>query len=733
MPTMPTREQLRMEFDAAVHEINQARGSAGANLTSEFYARIGDSVFEAGYSALEDACGPKGTKDAPSTPPRLHVVSAPVGAGKTSFALALIAAVVRHHEREEGRKQCAPSPDCSATAPFGCLWVVDQMAKADEMFRELNALLPGRVACWHTDQDPKCKQPTKVFQPTTRFTKDDLQHYAVAVVTHAFFMGKGGHKARQVLHRRRTQLRALTVIDERPDEVTVFDVEYSAAERVRELVKADERHADTAGPHMDALVRLMFPRTFGGGSLERFTDDGAWKAADLEWFSTEEASACLRDIRTPDSSVEAVLGFARALAQGCGFVGRVGSGEQSTRFMGYDNKLTRMPGMVLLDATADIDGVQQLCPWRQHQEPIQARYDNLSIIHVPAHSKMRLSKYLAQVKNRRAYVAWMTSVIREQMAPGQLGLVVCKKTLFDNENIPDWPEGDQRHKEVRSYREQFCWDIEGRKLCAVHWGTGIGDNTWMLADVVFLFDEFHLPRRTIIATAQGLQHLKATQGDLSKMKTLNSKAKKVDTLQEGHLLRWHKQMALRGRARTYDSKGICGRQKLVVSGDLTRLLANHDSLFPGATITVVKPRSARQGQAEALLEVLSRPGLPSTITTKWIGQQMHTPWRDVGKNVMPQEDVQRAIANLGWQYTPGRGRAGGAFTRPSRVPSLDQGPELGIVGVALGSEGVGEAEPLLWGTGGQVGSRDFVSLAAATVSAAEVPVMASSPSVAAMA
>jgi hypothetical protein len=46
------------------------------------------------------------------------------------------------------------------------------------------------------------------------------------------------------------------------------------------------------------------------------------------------------------------------------------------------------------------------------------------------------------------------------------------------------------------------------------------------------------------------------------MKTLNSTAKKIDTLQDGHLLRWHKQIALRGRARTYDAQGVSGHQKL---------------------------------------------------------------------------------------------------------------------------------------------------------------------------
>src|SRR5882672_5321729 len=103
---LPDRASLRREFDAAVLEIDQSR--PGSKLTTEFYSRIGDQVFEAGYSALADSFAL--FKNAAVfdhdrwaysllrrhiRQPRLHVVSAPVGSGKTSFSLAFIAAFVR--------------------------------------------------------------------------------------------------------------------------------------------------------------------------------------------------------------------------------------------------------------------------------------------------------------------------------------------------------------------------------------------------------------------------------------------------------------------------------------------------------------------------------------------------------------------------------------------------------------------------------------------------------------
>jgi hypothetical protein len=225
---LPSRDALRRAFDTAVIELDQSR--PGSKLTTDFYRRIGDSVFEAAHLALEDSVAKTGDPKSTMGPPRLHVVSAPVGSGKTSFSLAFVAALVRVTD-----------------APFGCLVVVNQIEKADDTFRDLNMLLPGKVAVWTTTHDPECPpEQRKLPEPAATFTKDDLQHYPVAVITHAFFSSKGNHKATEVLQGDRLQPRALTVIDERLEEVTVFDVELSAAQKVRETIAANEHLRETA-------------------------------------------------------------------------------------------------------------------------------------------------------------------------------------------------------------------------------------------------------------------------------------------------------------------------------------------------------------------------------------------------------------------------------------------------------------------------------------------------------
>jgi hypothetical protein len=126
----------------------------------------------------------------------------------------------------------------------------------------------------------------------------------------------------------------------------------------------------------------------------------------LEWFTTE-AAANVAKSASGIPGVEHLFGFARTMALGYGFVDTSG---QVVRFVGWQIKLMvkLAAGTVLLDATADIDGVSQVVTWREHVEVPKPRYDNLDIIHVPQHTNTQLTKYFKTVANRRAYTAWMT-------------------------------------------------------------------------------------------------------------------------------------------------------------------------------------------------------------------------------------------------------------------------------------------------------------------------------------
>jgi hypothetical protein len=217
-PTVPDHDALRALYDEAVGQINTSRPAI--DLTNGFYAETGNAVFNAGYLALSDYCNGTATKR------RLHVVSAPAGGGKTSYSYALMAALTRYAEQTAG-------------SPYGCVFVVDQIKKADEAFKDLNALMPGKVAVWTVEHDRACKKRTKVPHPAAEFIKDELRHYPIIVVTHVFYNGPGGNKAHVLVRDKRVYSgRALTVVDERPEEVVIYETTLKQPQDIREKLEA---------------------------------------------------------------------------------------------------------------------------------------------------------------------------------------------------------------------------------------------------------------------------------------------------------------------------------------------------------------------------------------------------------------------------------------------------------------------------------------------------------------
>jgi superfamily II DNA or RNA helicase len=120
LPAVPDREALRALYDEAADVI-----SAKNNLNTPWHRKIRDAVFEACYAALCDHHSGKR---------RMLTVAAPPGAGKTSFSMAFIVAFTRYAEQHPG-------------AAYGVVFLTDRSARAAEVYRELDALLPGaRVA-----------------------------------------------------------------------------------------------------------------------------------------------------------------------------------------------------------------------------------------------------------------------------------------------------------------------------------------------------------------------------------------------------------------------------------------------------------------------------------------------------------------------------------------------------------------------------------------------------------
>jgi hypothetical protein len=375
----PDREELRALYDQAITVLNADRDGL---LTTPYYAKVGDTVFETGCKALEDSINNKR---------QMHTIPAPAGAGKTSFAYAFVAAMTWYSKKH---------PD----APYGAAFVVEQILSADNTFKELNKLLPGDVHIWTSEHDLNCAEPQKVPTPAARSDVEWLCKYPVIVVTHEFYVGTRGHKARNVNRNGQPPLlsRALTFIDERPKkEATTIDITLGQAQTIRHAL-TDAR--PELKEHLDALLHLMekfsyeAPNKMFRPGIE--IDQNALSNS-LDWFNSGEANRVVKS-EARLGGVDALFAFARALTKGMACIHTSGK-------LPYFNCWFRRlivdltAGSILLDATSDIDGVNIVAPQRCPVEIPPASYANLEIIHIPQHTKKRLRDYFRSKPNLRAY------------------------------------------------------------------------------------------------------------------------------------------------------------------------------------------------------------------------------------------------------------------------------------------------------------------------------------------
>jgi hypothetical protein len=325
-----------------------------------------------------------------------------------------------------------------------------------------------------------------------------------------------------------------------------------------------------------------------------------------------------------------------------------------------------LPGTVLLDATSDIDGVSQLVQWRASVPSPRVSFENLTVTHIAPPKEVigpqeRVAQIVKTAKRARPYADWIRDTVVQNTQPGDKVLVVVHKDMLAHEYLPN-----RRSLGVDAY------DLQGRKAAFINWGYGIGSNRWKTATSVFLFGEFHLPKRATVGTALGLRDQPAGSDCLKAMQSPNSQDEMLLMLQYGHLLRWEKQLAMRGNARNLTPDGVCGQQKLFVTSEFKRFIQYRDKLFPGATFIVdetVSRASVEKGGCQAVAALLmssDRDDITSLEVEEVTGVSVKKHLKRILSNLL----VAQAMAEGNWAYVPGRGR--GNPSRFQRVSNTDQ-------------------------------------------------------------
>lgn len=604
--------ELEEAFQMAIEKQAKARNHE----LTPFDWEVAKSIYLAGLLALEDS---------KSDMSRYRVVSAPTGSGKSSYAQAFIRAYL------------------DASHHASVLFLVETIDQADDTYQAMRDLL-GRssVAVWTSAHDKHTPRATieqkHGFIPKTLFSVDDLSKYPVVIATHNFYRGSRAKKA--IVYKGAN--RKLTIVDEKPSDVSVYDVDTGLIKTVRDRLA--QKHT-TALDHVDHLTMLhdQLEQLWRSADSKQAYDTIPIEA-DLGWFVSEQANDY---ISSSDEQVKTVFGFGRALANGFAFLSRYDDAGNGARFVGYELTMPLRPGTILLDATADIDGVSLIVSNREHVRVPRVDFANLTITHIkPDIPKgAKVTEIIKKARLAKPYAQMITRTVKEHSTQGEKVLVVVHKAMLEHEYLPNG------HRDFEA-----PYDLEGRQVCFINWGYGIGSNRWKDASAVFLFGEFHIPKRATIGSLLGLKQQPANVEVLSAFQRPNSASNEFINLKEGHLCRWEKQLAMRGNARNIDDSGVCGVQRLYVTGEFDRFIRRKDQLFPGAKF-VIKEQKERLsgGGVEALVSLLYQHD-GKQITTVDVMNGTGISFQKNKKRYLAMPVVQKAMEDNRWTFVSGNGR-----------------------------------------------------------------------------
>ena len=581
-------ETLLANAEAAFSLLATDRGSDHDN--SPFHL----SVFDSGY-----ACFKAALDDSKAGRACMRIFSAATGAGKTTCGMSYIVGLIESADAFEAEYGHRPS----------ALIVVEQKTKADQTYRDMVKMLgTKRVAVYTQDHDKEHEHDAQeqleadnnrtVYTPAAWFAREELADFEVAIVTANFFRNGGrGNECGMDLagHMANGRRRDFVLIDEQIEEVKVFPVVCSeistAHKRIQERVKLGHQHANAALAAITPLKEFAEDMDRKRTPLEVLAAE-----ARLEWFTSEAAAEFVygdpeRGITGMDATTQKVFEFAKCYRTGFAFVSRtkIGADRWETIYTGYRPDMECLPGSMVLDASAAVDGVAQLSPWRVQAEVPKVDYCHLTVIAVPEFDKgPRAANFYKFAKNRVRYAEFARGIITKHLQLGQRALVACRKDLIPE--LTDWRPSDDRYRQAL-YRQGgeggYRVDVDDRHCAVTNYGDGIGSNEYKEAAAVVLLDNFWIPIREAIAQGLGLQRKPAVGQGLSK--SLNTNHPAVKAILEGTALRQILQMTGRGMVRNVDSRGCCGEMAVVYSGDIDLLRQNLHKMFPGARRAMREP------------------------------------------------------------------------------------------------------------------------------------------------
>ena len=513
---------------------------------------------------------------------RVQAVPLGTGLGKSSSAYALIAAFAMND------------------LTFSAAYVVPTIKMAIEAQEGIEALTgEGSTTLWsslhkHKGVDRKKAFDELGFIPERTVDKSTLGARRIIIVTHsALEQELESGKSEGVLHFM-GRFRSVVFIDEHPELVQQVRSTPEAVQNLHDQIMRQHNPGHPWLPVMARAVLAMSEHTHGTG--QRFIPAEIIPAELASVFDTDEVSLWeLTDLESSDvvrlvkqARFQEVLDFLRAAAQGRAFYSR-----KECQFFGYSLNLgSHYPGFVLLDATSELAGLVTLHPNVTSVPVLPVNYERLNVFSMDMPAKFRKVRDALKVAaTSREYSQFIRDSVLANTQPGDDVLVVVHKEVLSMEIIG-----------VTSDDPATPTDWEGRAVNTQHWGAGVGLNKFRHKTHVFMFGSFYLPGSATVAQTHGWSQQALTAESLAHAQSVRSTGSvyaprgMYRQVAEGNVLRWIKQLAMRGTARSVDGEGKCLPMKLFLTLELGLLVPNMQRLFPNAPMPVPAERPAYLAQ-----------------------------------------------------------------------------------------------------------------------------------------
>jgi hypothetical protein len=614
-------------FQAALRQLYAHRDQPLAAFTE----LVGRNIFEGLTQCLEDS---------QSDHAILRVLPAPTGSGKTSCAIAFAAAWVR-----EG----------------GTVLILSSLVEnCETIWKELAALIGNQAAYWSSQM----AFPDDHDGPGAMLgSVSEAKNYPALVITQQKFSSPDRADALYVHGGKR---RELIIVDERPEHTHVPQITLTDAEILHGLAK------QRIGLDHEGEEGLLVNRL---GELCKILADevGAIRHGSLEELSLSNdvvsyLGEALKNTKIKNrlsagndewDRIKALQGFCEAAASHCAFVASRPEFTRDATFVGYRLDWPVIPGMAIMDATGEIDGLNKLYNKQTVLPTPQADYRHLSVTQIEAPEGTKPSGFQAQVGSpggRKSLLKWLSKQVSELTTVEDRVLIVSFKALINSDE----------------YRKTNWGD---RQVAQTWFGQGIGSNEWRDCNVVFIIGEFWMPRRVHVGQANALKEIPVT-GTLKEAVGGNSLRGDYGTLSVGHHLRQLKQMAMRGTGRKLDENGIAAPMHLFLCGHSSLVMAYQSIVFPNAKPMVflngkhdtsLVGSKARRDVTESLMKMLvmsDQSFVSSDDIQETLGTRLakHKPKLD-------QDPVFQAfLITHGWVPISGSGRGSKSGFEKQSVP-----------------------------------------------------------------